>query len=245
MEPEVSIIIPFYNCSYVDKAITSVLEQTHKDFEIIVVNDGSSLYADKLNPFLDRIRLIEKENGGTASALNAGIKAAKGKYFCWLSSDDYFTPDKLANQLQFMREKESLASFSSFYMVDANEQILDGPIILDIPDRLALYKRLRGNCPVNGCTVMLHMEIFKKIGYFDESLLYTQDYDFWLRLVKHYDFHYYTRPLLYYRMHDEMGTRKHAGEIRREFRTVRQKHRDSMNQLIKTELLRLEALSDS
>ncbi|WP_394514565.1 glycosyltransferase family A protein [Priestia aryabhattai] len=91
---KVSIIIPFYNCSYIDQAIQSALNQTYQDIEIIVVNDGSSKFNEKITPYLDRILYIEKENGGTASALNLGIKNATGEYFAWLSSDDIFLPIK-------------------------------------------------------------------------------------------------------------------------------------------------------
>jgi len=75
-EPKVSVIIPFYNCSYVDLAIQSVLNQSYPNIELIVVDDGSTLWLEKLTPFRDRIIYIQKDNGGTASALNKGIEVA-------------------------------------------------------------------------------------------------------------------------------------------------------------------------
>ncbi len=97
---KVSVVIATYNrASYVRQAINSVLSQTMQDFELIVVDDGSTdNTADALADFRDRIRYVRTENGGPASARNAGMALANGKYICWLDSDDYFHPAKLALQ---------------------------------------------------------------------------------------------------------------------------------------------------
>lgn len=102
---KVSIIVPFYNCPYIEKALESLINQTYKNIEIIVVDDGSTLYSEKIEPFLDKILFIKKENGGTASALNTGIEHATGDYICWLSSDDIFYPEKTEIQLRLMERK--------------------------------------------------------------------------------------------------------------------------------------------
>ncbi|MGO4274414.1 glycosyltransferase family 2 protein, partial [Paenibacillus sp. TAF58] len=80
MQPKVSIIIPFYNCPYIDQAIASAIGQTYANVEIIVVDDGSTIHADKIGPFKDRVYYLGKANGGTASALNHGIRYASGEY---------------------------------------------------------------------------------------------------------------------------------------------------------------------
>lgn len=106
--PKVSVVIPLYNCPYVDQAVESVLAQSYPDIELIVVDDGSTLYTEKLAPYRDRILYIRKQNGGTGSALNMGIKAASGNYFAWLSADDRFHPHKIQRQMQELRRTGTL-----------------------------------------------------------------------------------------------------------------------------------------
>lgn len=235
MGAKVSIIIPFYNCAFVQEAVRSALGQTYQNTEVIVVDDGSTTHQELLDPFKSQIRYLRKTNGGTASALNLGIKHATGDYFCWLSSDDRFLPKKVERQLDFMEKKNAEASYSAFYIMNEKGQTVEGPIGYEDRNRLSFYKRMRGGCPINGCTVMLKMSVFQKIGLFDETLPFTHDYDFWLRLIQKFDFHYLHEPLIHYRHHDEMGSKKHSQEMRQEVRQVRQRHFSNMQYLIKKE----------
>ena len=233
MTAKVSIVIPFYNCPYIQKAIESALSQTYQSIEVIVVDDGSTRHQDLLEPYLHQIRYFRKTNGGTASALNEGIRNATGEYFCWLSSDDRFLPDKIEKQLAYMQQMNAAASYTAFYIIDAFGNICSEAIGQTFRNKLSFLKRMRGGCPINGCTVMLKMKVFTEIGYFDESLPFTHDYDFWLRLIQHYDFHFFSEPLIEYRHHNEMGTKKYFEEIRKEIRIVKQRHAASMQSLIK------------
>jgi glycosyltransferase involved in cell wall biosynthesis len=230
---KVSIIIPFYNCPYINIAIESALNQTYKNIEIIVVNDGSSLHKEKVTPYLNKIRYIEKDNGGTASALNMGIQHATGDYFSWLSSDDAFHPSKIEKQLHFMKSINAHASYSNFYLINEYGKIVSSPQGMGFPNQVYFLKRMRRGCVINGCTVMLHMNLFKEFGLFDETLIYTQDYDFWLRVLSKYRFHYYPEPLVHYRVHSKMGTKQHRFDIRKELQITTKRHIDKMNELIK------------
>ncbi|EGP5645247.1 glycosyltransferase family 2 protein, partial [Enterococcus faecium] len=99
----VSVIIPFYNQKFwLEQAVDSVLKQTHQFFEIIVVNDGSLESIEDIDNKDKRIRVIEKKNGGPASARNLGMKLSNGKYIAFLDSDDIWLPNKLEVQLNFM-----------------------------------------------------------------------------------------------------------------------------------------------
>ena len=104
--PEVSAVIPFYrNVGWLCEAVESVLAQDLGDVEIIVVNDGSPEdVSELLDRFGGRIRYFEKENGGAASARNAGLEQARGKYIAFLDSDDLWTPEKLSVQLKKMKD---------------------------------------------------------------------------------------------------------------------------------------------
>lgn len=230
--PKVSIVIPFFNCPYIDRAIESSLNQTYKDVEVIVVNDGSTLYNEKIVPYVKRIKYIEKGNGGTASALNIGIRHATGEYFAWLSSDDLYHPTKIEKQLHFMKANHAFASYSNFNLINEQGTIVSYSQSQGFPNQIQFLKRMRRGCVINGCTVMLKMRIFKEFGLFDETLLYTQDYDYWLRILPKYKFHYYPDCLVNYRVHSNMGSKKHKMDVRKEMLSTIHRHNSKMNELI-------------
>ena len=107
---KVSIIIPVYNGSnFIKQSIKSAINQTYKNIEIIVVNDGSTDNGRTENivkEFGDKVRYICKKNGGVASALNLGIKEATGEYISWLSHDDIYKPNKIEKQIEMLEKLE-------------------------------------------------------------------------------------------------------------------------------------------
>ncbi|CAH0148717.1 UDP-Glc:alpha-D-GlcNAc-diphosphoundecaprenol beta-1,3-glucosyltransferase WfgD [Peribacillus sp. Bi96] len=233
---KVSIVVPFYNCPYIDKALESLINQTYKNIEIIVVDDGSTLYAEKIEPYLDEILYIKKENGGTASALNTGIKNATGDYLCWLSSDDIFYPEKTEVQLDVMKRNIAQFSYTSYYCINENGEIITPIIGIDPPNQLELIKAMiRGNI-INGCSVMIQRKVFDLIGVFDEKLLYTHDYDLWLRVMQNFKLCFVPQPLLLYRIHTQMGSIRHEGSVKMENRLVINRHHAKMKQLLVNEL---------
>ncbi len=234
----VSVIIPFYNCSYVHQAIESALAQTYSPVEVIVVNDGSIKEVERVTPYLPYIHYIEKENGGTASALNAGIRAASGSYFCWLSSDDVFLPGKVDTQLTEMKRIGANFSFTAFDTMDATGQTIDANVELVERTVLDLYRRMSKGCPINGCTVLCEMDLFYRMGVFDESFRFTQDYELWLRFLPSIRVHYVRQPLTRYRVHTEMGTKQFPTAIRKEIRQVRERYSEQMGELIREERLK-------
>lgn len=208
MHPTVTVVIPFYNDPYINEAIDSVLAQTYRPIEIVVVDDGSSRYADRILPaYADRVRYVAKANGGTASALNAGIRASSGTYVAWLSSDDRFRPDKIERQLGYMLERQASICCTDFAIIDGSGRLVHSRYGEPYPDGLALMRLLATTNAINGCTVMMRRDIFDIVGVFNESLRYTQDYDFWARVVlSGIRIDYLSLPLTEYRMHDAMGT---------------------------------------
>lgn len=232
---KVSIIIPVYNCKYVDQAIESALNQTYPNIEIIVVNDGSTKYLDKIETYKQKITLIHKPNGGTATALNAGITRATGNYIAWLSADDLFYPDKTEKQLQFMKEKNASVSYGGFVHIDETGNITTDVLGLHLPDRISFLQALKRYCPVNGCTVMLKKEVFQRCGLFNPAFPYAHDYDMWMRIVQHYHFHLIKQPLVKYRMHGEMGTKKHFKDVQLEVQRIKKKYFHVLNMLIARE----------
>ncbi|MGM0827264.1 MAG: glycosyltransferase family 2 protein [Bacillota bacterium] len=222
---KVSIIIPFYNCAYIDQAIQSALHQSYNDIEVIVVDDGSTQYVEKIQPFKNRIKYIRKSNGGTASALNAGLRQATGKYFAWLSSDDMFLASKIARQLAYMKSIGSKVSYTAFKTIDINNKVVN-EIHSRRMNRDAFQRLLLKACPVNGCTVMAEIDLIKQAGWFDERLKYTQDYEMWCRLSLYTKMHYLDEVLVLYRVHPRMGSAKHGVGMVKESQYIQRKYQN-------------------
>jgi teichuronic acid biosynthesis glycosyltransferase TuaG len=232
---KISIIIPFYNCQYVDRAIESALQQTYPNIEVILVNDGSTQFTDKVKKYVGKIKYIEKGNGGTATALNMGIKHSTGDYFSWLSSDDMYHPEKISKQLSFMLANQTSAVYSPAIHIDSKGEPISQSIGTFFSDKILFLNHLQKGCFINGCSVLLKMDVFSKVGLFDDTLPYTHDYDFWIRVAQHYDFHYLNEPLIYYRVHEEMGSKKHNDAINQEIMMLQKKYRRLLISMIKNE----------
>ncbi|MGA9289473.1 MAG: glycosyltransferase [Anaerobacillus sp.] len=232
---KVSIIIPFYNCEYIDIAIESALAQTYSNIEVIVVNDGATSYAKKISPYYHLIRYIEQGNKGTAGALNTGIKAATGDYFTWLSADDVYAVDKVEKQLAYLEKMQAAIGYSSYKLIDHYGHVTNESVGVSFPTRLDFLRHLKRGCAINGCTVMMEMQLLEEFGGFDESLPFTHDYDLWVRIAEKYSFVYMDECLVSYRVHNEMGTKKHAEAIIAELANVRRKHRSMLSYVIRKE----------
>lgn len=140
MRPKVTIVIPFYNCAYVDQALQSALEQTYGPLEIIVVDDGSTEHVDMLQAYLPYIHYLGKSNGGTASALNHGIRHASGDYIAWLSSDDTYHRDKINNQVSFMVENGAYISHTNFNFINQYSQVTSYQAAAVFPSMTEFYR---------------------------------------------------------------------------------------------------------
>jgi glycosyltransferase involved in cell wall biosynthesis len=235
MNPLVTVIIPFYNCSYVNQAIESALNQSYPYIEVIVVDDGSTSHLELVAPYLNRVHYLGKANGGTATALNHGFRHASGEYVAWLSSDDLFHPDKINNQVKFMIQQKALISHTNYHYIDSLGRITHANVVPDnrYQNLQVFYRTFLDVNPVNGCTVMMHREIFQCIGMFDESLRYTHDLEFWLRAVQAgIYFPFLDQSLTMYRWHDEMGTRRYSDAISKEYSQIQERSRAAVMRLI-------------
>ncbi|MFC4304565.1 glycosyltransferase [Cohnella boryungensis] len=231
--PLVSVIIPFYNCPYIDQSVASVLNQTYPNIETIVVDDGSTFHQNKLAPFRSRIHYFGKANGGTGSAMNYGLRAASGKYRVWLSSDDLMYPHKIARQVAYMEERQALISCTDFHLIDADNRITMRALAVKFPSLRKLIEALFTFCPINGSTVMMHRSLTEKIGYFNEALACTQDYEYWLRVhLARIDFYYMNEVLTLYRWHEGMGSVQKKAAVDYEFNLVRDQYAPQMRALL-------------
>jgi teichuronic acid biosynthesis glycosyltransferase TuaG len=230
----VSIVIPFYNDPYVPNAIQSALSQSYPNVEVLVVNDGATAYTELITPYLPRIRYIVKANGGTASALNEGIRQANGRYIAWLSSDDRFYPSKLERQIAFMKARRARISFTSFDRINAAGRVTQRSASARFKSAIHFYERFLSGNPINGCTVVAEKSLLQELGMFDERLLYTHDNDLWLKvLLNRVDFYFLDAPLTQYRMHPGMGTHRFKPAIRQEFARMQARHLPLLRRVIR------------
>ncbi len=233
--PKISIVIPFYNCPFVDQAIKSALRQTYRNREVILVDDGSTQHTSLINPFLNQILYIKKENGGTASALNTGIQSSTGELIAWLSSDDIFLREKLAKQVKFMQETKADMVYTNYNLIDEHSVVFKKDVGLILTSKVDLFKQLQKSCPVNGSTVLVKKEIFSSIGWFDETLKYTHDYDMWVRMAAKYDLKVLNESLLNYRVHDNMGSKRFVEGQWKGIKAVQEKYKGMLARLIHCE----------
>ena len=210
--PKVSIIIPVYNgANYVSLAIDSALRQTYKNIEIIVVNDGSKDNTEKVcKSYGNKIRYIKKENGGVSTALNEGIKNMTGDYFSWLSHDDLYYPEKVATEVQYLKENKLLGTktivYSDFSLINANGE-LTSDVRLDTVDlnRDSLFSIIKGG--INGLALLIPKTAFDEIGLFDPELRCVQDYKMWFDMYNGgYKFVHIPRVLACTRIHESSVT---------------------------------------
>lgn len=217
MQPKVSVVVPTYNCAkYLHETIHSILTQTLGDFEIIIVDDGSTddtekLVQNYLHASGDKIKYIKQENSGPACARNTGIRESSGEFISFLDADDLWLPNKLSAQIGAFDKNPhvGLVHTDSFRFGGSKgiycnrswmsaEQIerQSGNIFLDY-----YFRR----CRIMPTTVMIKRECIDKVCYFDEKLskLGSEDREFFLRILWYYRALYIDEPLAKYRIRSD------------------------------------------
>ena len=184
MSPTVSVIIPTYNrWPLVGDAIDSVLAQRDGDFEVIVVDDGSTDdTVQQLSRFGSRLRVLQQPNRGVSAARNLAARHARGNYLAFLDSDDLWLPEKLAIQTVFMEQNPAVQ------ICQTEEAWIRNGVRVNPK---AKHRKPSGDiflpslelCLVSPSAVMLTRELFERVGGFDETLPVCEDYDLWLRIA--------------------------------------------------------------
>lgn len=184
MNDLVSIITPVYNAErYIKHTIESVIEQDYDNWELLIIDDcstdSSRTIAEKYMQADKRIKLIFLEkNSGVASARNAGIEAAKGRYIAFLDSDDLWHPNKLSLQIKFMQDNNYHFTFTGYEWIDKNGKKLNR--IVRVPAKADYNRLLRGN-PIGCLTVVIDAN---KINMLKMLSIRHEDYAAWLCIVK-------------------------------------------------------------
>jgi glycosyltransferase involved in cell wall biosynthesis len=199
-KPPISVIIPTYNRSQlIGRSIKSVLNQTYRNFELIIVDDCSTDNTEEVvASFKDeRIRYVRREkNGGEAAARNTGIKAARYDYIAYQDSDDEWFPEKLARQVELLENAPPQIGviYTGFWKADRQKKTYIPFAWVNQKDGDIHRELLKGNF-VGSPVVLVKKECFNKAGLFDERFRNTVDWEMWLRISKFYHFRCVDEPL--------------------------------------------------
>jgi glycosyltransferase involved in cell wall biosynthesis len=226
--PLVSVIMPAYNAAeYIAEAIESVLIQNYRNFELIVVDDGSTDNTkDIVTSFKDdKIKYFYKDNGGPSGARNLAIKKAKGQYIMPLDADDMMTPDSIISHLmEFEKHPNVDLVYSDVLLIDENSTPIRTMNKPEYQDRKYLIRDLfRAGHPIVPFRLGIRRNVFEKIGFYDENLLIGEDYDMMRRFVKaRLKPHHLNEPLHLRRMRtDSLSRNVSAHKAKCHFEVVR------------------------
>ncbi len=205
--PRISVVIPTYNrARYVAEAVESVFAQTFKDYEVIVVDDGSTDNTKEvLDPYMGRIRYVRQENRGVGAARNRGISEARGEFVAFLDSDDVWEVEALETFLATFQEEDVAIVASANRLIENNGRPIGGF------EESGFQKKLSAGPHFTTRSLLVsdfdlpghayRMACFRVCGLFDESLPIAPEWDMWLRASMHFQLRYVETPLLRRRIH--------------------------------------------
>lgn len=223
-----SIVMPVYNGrDYFQFALNSAVSCLGASDEIIVVEDGSTdggveEFVKKTND--QRVRYFFQNNSGVASALNTGINHARNSYFCWLSHDDMFLPNRLDSDRNIRQLIPNIVTFSSFIMLFEPNGRIQAPKFNGLRKQDQFASSLLARRFLNGCTVTSPISLIRECGMFDEKLRHVQDYDMWLKILDTSEFHFLQEPLVISRQHSNQDSKKMPEDAKKEYRKMVRQH---------------------
>jgi len=213
--PKISVIIPTYNYGkYIEKAIDSVLTQTYRDFEIIVVDDGSTDNTREIieTKYKDKVRYFYQENKGAPAARNKGIEESRGAYLVFLDADDWFASENLEKNVTILENKPEIRwVYSDLILTDVQMNFIGkASDIFGIDHNkmnLNVFKSLLlGGNFIPTSVALIAKKSLLEVNGFDETLQVFQDYDLFLRLSKKFPPKFINEPLVFHRMHPKSIT---------------------------------------
>jgi glycosyltransferase involved in cell wall biosynthesis len=233
--PTVSVIIPTYNrTKLLGRDIQSVLAQTYQDFELIIVDDGSTDDTEGLvkNFNSQKIKYSRhRKNKGISASRNTGIRSSRGNYIALQDSDDEWMPDKLEKQLRAFdtAPPEVGVVYTGFYIIANNQKRYQPSASITPKDGDIFSSIIKGEYLVSPQTIMVKRECFEKYGLFDESFPAMEDWEMSLRLAKHCHFKYIDEPLVQYHIQpDSMSLNK--GAIIKSYQLILEKYSEDFKQ---------------
>ncbi len=204
----ISIIIPCYNRAHtINKCIDSILNQTYKNFEIILVNDGSTDFLkEKIDKYikLNNFKYLKQENKGAQAARNSGIKESKYEWICFLDSDDEWFKNKLEVQIKILKEHnfdKNIVSYSNCLIFTENNNKTKEYKINEFNGTNCFNDLLLKQGPMFQ-SLFVSKYLLNKINYLDEEVISWQEWDTAIRLSKFANFIHIEEPLFIYNLHE-------------------------------------------
>lgn len=202
-DPRVSVVLPTYNAAeFIEDAIQSLLMGEYENFELLVIDDGSTDGTiDKVQSIDDnRLRLVQRDVSGLPSALNRGIAEAQGEYIARQDADDRSHQERLMRQVEFLDQFPDVAGVgTSAVLVSEDGNRLERRHVL----KKVKMEDMEGGNPFIHGSMLLRKSAVEEVGGYDESLQYTEDYDLWVRLMNEYELWNIDEPLYELRLRDE------------------------------------------
>jgi GT2 family glycosyltransferase len=209
----VTILIPTFNRrTLLKRALNSVYKQTYTEFEVIVVDDGSTDGTEKMiRDLFPMVKYLSQSNSGVSSARNKGIASAKGKWLAFLDSDDEWLPQKLSKQMSLLKSKPD------YKICHTEEQWVRNGVKVN---QMKKHKKTGGwiflqclpLCAMSPSSIIIHHSIFSELGNFDTSLPACEDYDMWLRITAKHPVLFIEEPqIIKYGGHEDQLSKTHWG----------------------------------
>ena len=224
-----SVIIPLYNkASYVEKAVRSVWSQTYRDFELIIVDDGSTdaslSVVESLRSELSKtdlktkFNIVSQKNSGVSTARNNGVKSTRYPYLCFLDADDWWEPTFLEEMSRFIGEFPQAGIYGTGYYIVKNGRKRVAPVGVDtdfekgIIDYCKVYARTL--CmPLTSISIAVPKYIFEQANGFKPALKFGEDFDLWVRIAMNHTVAYLNKPLAYYNQDVDLQNRAIGGKL--------------------------------
>jgi len=214
-EPRVSIIMPCFNReAFIAEAIESVLGQTFRDFELVVVDDGSTdRSAEVIDGYRGRIRVIRQQNRGVSTARNVGIRESHGEFIAFLDADDYWDPTFLEHMVDGMADPRTAIVYCGWQNVGAAEGKPFVPPDYETPEKMHHLLRFASLWPIHG--ILIRRSMMPEGLPFNPSYPACEDYDLWLRIASFHRIQLVPAVLAYYRKHAEVHATSDQARVAR------------------------------
>lgn len=242
--PKVSVILPAFNAEkYLKSSILSILKQSYKNLELIIINDGSKDRTEEIILQFDdaRIKYLKNEtNLGLIKSLNKAIDLSEGKYVARMDADDVAHYHRIEKQVGFLEKLKSPAAVgSNVIIIGSNDQVIKVPRKMNSKEAENSWVKFRKN-PIHHPTVMLSREIISAYNPFYHSEdLHVEDYAAWLRINKSFPIYNIISPLLFYRMHDTNITKSFSSSQNENLlNLLHEAHLNDIGKVLKRETLK-------
>lgn len=223
MEPpeKVSIVLPTYNgAKYLKQSIDSCLNQTYRNIELIIVDDGSmDETPDIIKSYQDeRMKYIRhKKNKGLSHALNTGFTKATGEYLTWTSDDNFYAKNAVGSMIALLQTNKKIDFlYANYYIINDDSEVLQSVSV-------GQSKELR-ECNCIGPCFLYRRKIYEVIGEFNPAALLAEDYEYWIRVFKRFRMQKLDKFIYWHRLHPQCLTGKYACEARRCADLIRDRH---------------------